>query len=209
MVYGLGCWLIGRRIPLVRADFAYPSPPHATEYRMLFCASTRFEMPTTFIEFDSTFLAAPVVQSERTVKEFLRAAPENILLKYKNADGVTARIRRRLRQVLPQELPALEAIAHEFNTAPATLRRRLKAEGQSYQSIKDELRRDMAVTYLSSTTKSVHEIAQAVGFLEPSAFHRAFRKWTHMSPAAYRRAGNADIQNPPRSDEAHSVTRSS
>jgi AraC-like DNA-binding protein len=189
MLYGLACWLVGRRIPILGADFAYREPAHVAEYPALFGASLRFEQPRTRLRFDAELLGLPVVQNERTAKEFLRIAPENILVKYKNTQGLAARIRRRLRQVLPEELPPLETIARELNAAPATLRRKLKAEGQSFQSIKDDLRRDLAITYLSSTAMSVDAIARQLGFHEPSAFHRAFRKWTGSTPGAYRRGG--------------------
>jgi AraC-like DNA-binding protein len=188
IVHGLACWLVGRRIPIARAGFAYPRPAHALEYLMLFSVVTEFDCTHTFIEFDPRLLALPIVQDAASVKEFLRVTPDSILLKYKNTEGLAARVRRRLRQILPGDLPGLERIAREFHTAPATLRRRLKAEGQSYQSIKDDLRRDLAITYLSSTSKSVQDIARAVGFNEPSAFHRAFHKWAQVSPGAYRRA---------------------
>jgi AraC-like DNA-binding protein len=188
MVYGLACWLIGRRIPVLAAEFAYPCPSHSPEYPALFSSTMRFDQPLTRLLFDASLLDLPIVQSERTAKDFLRIAPENILLKYKNTQSLAARIRRRLRQ-RPDEIPELDTMAREMNTAPATLRRKLKAEGQSYQAIKDEVRRDLAITYLSGTNKSIREIALELGFLEPSAFHRAFRKWAHTSPGAYRRAG--------------------
>jgi AraC-like DNA-binding protein len=187
MIHGLSCWLVGRRVPILRAGFAYPAPAHSAEYQVLFSTSLRFEQPQTFIEFHAGALELPVVQNESSAKDFLRSAPENILLKYKNAQSLTARIRRRLRQQLPFELVALATVAREFHTAPATLRRRLRAEGQSYQTIKDDLRRDLAITYLSSTRKTVREIAEELGFLDPSAFHRAFKRWAHTSPGAYRR----------------------
>ena len=187
MVYGLACWLVGRRIPILRAEFAYAEPAHYAEYFALFSLTLNFSKPRTELIFESEVLFLPVVQSERSAKDFLRIAPENILLRYKNTQGLAARIRRRLRQVLPNELPELEAIAKELHVAPATLRRKLKAEGQSYQAIKDDLRRDLAISYLSGTDKSIREIALDLGFLEASAFHRAFRKWTHTSPGAYRR----------------------
>ena len=94
-------------------------------------------------------------------------------------------------QVLPEDLPDLDAMARELHLAPATLRRRLKAEGHTYQVIKDDLRRDLAITYLSGTQLPIRDIALSLGFLEPSAFHRAFRKWAHTSPGAYRRDGQA------------------
>ena len=58
-----------------------------------------------------------------------------------------------------------------------TLRRRLREEGSSYQEIKDNIRRDAAIGYLSRPQLSIMEIAQMMGFSEPSTFHRAFKKW--------------------------------
>ena len=188
MVYGLACWLVGRRIPLLRAEFAYLRPAHAEEYTDLFGTSLSFARPFTALAFDARALALPVVQSEVTAKDFLRIAPENILLRYKNTEGLAARIRRRLRQATPDAWPDLESVAQELNVAPATLRRRLRAEGQSFQAIKDALRRDLAITYLSASQMSIGEIASELGFVEPSAFHRAFRKWAHTSPGAYRQS---------------------
>ena len=77
-------------------------------------------------------------------------------------------------------------MAAALNMAEATLRRRLKQEGATYQSIRDALRRDLAIARLADTTQTIAEIAHALGFAEPSAFHRAFRKWTGVRPTAYR-----------------------
>jgi AraC-like DNA-binding protein len=188
MLHGLACWLVGRRIPVLQASFAYPAPAHADEYLAIFSPSLQFDAPCTGLAFEVELLELPVVQSERSAKEFLRLAPANILLKYKSTHSLSSRIRRRLRQLLPHELPDQDALAREFAIAPATLRRRLKAEGETYQTIKDQLRRDLAIAYLSSTDLSIRDIALALGFEETSTFHRAFRKWSNLSPGAYRRA---------------------
>ena len=71
--------------------------------------------------------------------------------------------------------------------AATTLQRRLQGEGTAYQVVKDELRRDIAIDLLGDSTRSVAEVAGLVGFQETSAFHRAFKKWTGVSPGAYRR----------------------
>lgn len=188
LVHGVACWLIGRRIAIERAQFSYAEPPHAAEYRLMYCTSLRFEQPCTSITFAAAALDLPVVQNERTLKEFLRAAPENIIVKYKNGSSVGARIRRRLRQTAPGEMPEFEALARELHMTAATLRRRLHEEGASFQSIKDQLRRDLAVRYLTHSTRSVMDIALELGFSERSSFHRAFRKWTGASPGEFRRA---------------------
>jgi AraC-like DNA-binding protein len=187
LLYGVSCWLVGRRIPILRTEFSYPEPAHSAEYRLMYCADLRFSRPNTLLAFEASYLDLPVVQNERSAKEFLRTAPENILLKYKNVSSLTARVRRRLRQFLPGTVPDFEELAAEMSMTPATMRRRLNEEGESYQSIKDQLRRDLAISYLSHSNRSVMDIALELGFSERSAFHRAFRKWTGASPAEFRR----------------------
>jgi AraC-like DNA-binding protein len=187
LLHGVACWLVGRRIPIKRAQFSYEEPAHSGEYRLMYSTSIGFRAPHTAIIFDAAFLELPIVQNERTVKEFLRNAPENILLKYKNGSSLGARIRRRLRQSLPGDLPEFEALAEEMNLTPATLRRRLHEEGTFYQSIKDQLRRDLAIGYLSHSKRSAMDIGLELGFSERSAFHRAFKKWTGASPGEFRR----------------------
>jgi AraC-like DNA-binding protein len=191
LIHGLACWLVGRRIPILRAEFSYPEPVHSAEYRLMYCTDLRFGMPLTALVFDAGFLDLAVVQNERSAKEFLRSAPENIVVKYKNGSSLSARIRRRLRQRLPGEVPDFETLAAELNMTTATLRRRLEEEGATYQGIKDQLRRDLAIRYLSHSDRSVMEIALELGFSERSAFHRAFRKWTGASPGEFRRGARA------------------
>jgi AraC-like DNA-binding protein len=187
LLHGVACWLVGRRIPIKRAQFSYPEPAYSAEYRLMYSTNLGFEAPHTAIVFDAALLALPIVQNERTVKDFLRNAPENILLKYKNGSSLGARIRRRLRQTLPGELPEFEELAAEMSMTPATLRRRLHEEGTFYQSIKDQLRRDLAIGYLSHSKRSAMDIGLELGFSERSAFHRAFKKWTGASPGEFRR----------------------
>jgi len=187
LLHGVACWLVGRRIPIRRAQFGYPEPAHSAEYRLMYCTDLSYGKPYTAIMFASEYLNLPIVQDERSVKEFLRTAPESILVKYKNGSSLSARIRRRLRQLLPGDVPDFDRLAGELNMTSATMRRRLHEEGSSYQGIKDQLRRDLAISYLSHSERSVMDIALELGFSERSAFHRAFRKWTGASPGEFRR----------------------
>jgi AraC-like DNA-binding protein len=74
-----------------------------------------------------------------------------------------------------------------MNMTPATLRRRLHEDGTSFQAIKDQLRRDLAISHLSHSKRSTMDIGLELGFSERSAFHRAFKKWTGASPGEFRR----------------------
>lgn len=186
ILHGLACWLVGRRIPLSRADFRCAEPAFSDEWRILFSRNLNFDQAQSGIEFPAEYLAMANVQNERTMKDFLRSAPANFLVKYKNSDSVSARIRRRLREMPPASWPDFATLASQFHASEATLRRRLDDEGQSYRSILDDLRRDLAISLLSDTGLSISEIAGELGFAEPSAFHRAFRKWTGARPGEYR-----------------------
>ncbi len=198
MVHGTMCWLAGRRIPLTLAEFAHPKPPHAQEYTLMYSQRLRFDAERTAIHFDSAQLATPVIQDEATLKKFLRTAPRSVFLKYKDEDSWTARVRRRLRGSIGSAgWPRLEEVAREFRVGPTTLRRRLEAEGTSYQGVKDELRHDAAVHHLCGTRLSVADIASALGFQETSAFHRAFKRWSGVQPGEYRRRAELGPVPPP------------
>jgi AraC-like DNA-binding protein len=187
MVHGLMCWLTGQRIALQLVEFAHPRPLHAQEYTVMYSEHLRFDAEGTSLRFDARLLRAPIVQNSTTLKQFLRTAPQSVFLKYKNKDSWTARLRRRLRGCIGEaEWPLLEAVAREFHVAPTTLRRRLESEGTSYQGIKDELRRDAAIYHLCHSPLSIAEIGSLLGFQEPSAFHRAFKKWSGVQPGEYR-----------------------
>ena len=65
LLYGVSCWLVGRRIPILRTEFSYAEPAHSAEYRLMYCADLSFDRPNTAITFDASYLDLPVVQNER------------------------------------------------------------------------------------------------------------------------------------------------
>lgn len=190
ILHGLSCWLVGRRIPLLGADFFCAEPAFSGDWRVLFSPNLRFNQPETIVSFPAEYLDLATVQNERTMKEFLRSAPANFLVKYRNSESLTAQIRRQLRKIPPDTWPDFDTLARQLHTSMSTLRRRMEEEGQSYLALKNDMRCDLAIHYLSHTGMTVMEIANALGFAETSAFHRAFKKWTGASPGEYRRVLN-------------------
>ncbi|WP_282347555.1 AraC family transcriptional regulator [Pseudomonas sp. PS01301] len=89
----------------------------------------------------------------------------------------------------PESWPEFDRLAKSLGTSSSTLQRRLQSEGLSYQRLKDDLRRDMAIHLLGREELTVNDVALQAGFQDASAFHRAFKKWTGVSPGFYRRAG--------------------
>ncbi|WP_049974323.1 AraC family transcriptional regulator [Azospirillum sp. B4] len=185
-LYGLACWLVRRRIPLEAADFAHAAPPYAEEYRVLYSSTLRFGQEAGRLWFDAALLALPVAQDARTAVAFLTRAPENFLVRYRNPDSYARRVAQLLDRQPPTAWPDFDTIARTLHCSPATLRRGLRQEGRPFQGIKDDLRRRAAEAALTQGTEPIPDLAARLGFAEPSAFHRAFRKWTGSAPGAFR-----------------------
>jgi AraC-like DNA-binding protein len=181
----LGSWLIGQRIRLEEVSFNYPEPAHSGEYDLLFPCPRHYAAGSTSLLFQARYLAMPLLQDERTLKQFLEHSPADLLARPDGGDSLISRIRRLLGRDC-SAWPDLEAVARQLHISPQTLRRHLREEGASFQELKDHLRRDLAIYHLGRDDLSIQDIAEQLGFSEPSAFHRAFKKWTGLTPGAYR-----------------------
>ena len=79
-------------------------------------------------------------------------------------------------------------IAEKLHMSPRSLQRRLHSEGTSFAELLSELRRDLALRYLRDQRIAIAEVGFLLGFLDVSAFHRAFKRWTGSTPAEYQRS---------------------
>lgn len=185
LVIGLLCWLAGRRIAIDRTELAMARPAQDDD-PLLWGPDLRLGSGRTEVEFDSAWLRLPVVQDLAGLKTFLRSAPQGLVIRFRNQNGLVAEVYRHLRARRYGQWPTLAAMAEQQGVSASTFRRQLEREGRSYQQIKDEVRRAMAFERLREGTLSIAEVAEQAGFQEPSAFHRAFKKWTGQSPGSYR-----------------------
>lgn len=188
ILHGLICWLVGRRIPIRLVDFRCAEPEQSADHRLFFGAPIRFSQSVSRLGFDAAMLTLPISRNEQQLRQFLRGAPANILLRYRYDAGTAAAVRRRLTQREPADWASFAALATDMRMSSSTLRHRLHDEGQSYAAIKDEIRRDLACGMLMNTSEAISEIATRLGYSEPSAFYRAFKKWMGQSPEAFRKS---------------------
>ncbi|UZW56001.1 AraC family transcriptional regulator [Sphingobium sp. JS3065] len=180
-------WLMQEDIVITAVALSGADPGHGDEYRFLFNgAPVTFDLPFDEIRFSASYLDRAIALDDQTVRRFLRA-PTLMLLseEYRNTSW-TNRVRRELRKDMPH-LKGMEEIADALAVHPQTLRRRLADEGQSFKQIIDDLHRDTALYYLGRRGMSVEEVAWRAGFAETSTFIRAFKRWTAMTPYAYRK----------------------
>lgn len=185
-LYGVVCWLIAHRISLLQCRLGGQAGTFGAEYRIMFCEDLTFGAVDASLTFPSELLKRPVRQNAASLHTFLLHSPDVFLVKYRNTDSLAGRVRMWLRSMAPGDWPELPQAAQHLGLSTATFRRRLGHEGVTFQSIKNDLRRDMAITQLRSTTQSLEDLAHRLGFTETAAFHRAFRKWTGMRPSDYR-----------------------
>lgn len=186
LIHRFFSWLCGQRLPLAQVNISIPKPAHGDEYHTLFRCPVKFSQKSDALVFPAKLLELPVMQMEKSLKAFLREAPSNLIVIPDNDNSVTAQVRSVIGKNFKEDFPDFETVAKTLNTTPQTLRRRLKQENSSYQEIKDTMRRDAAIYYLSRSQHTINEIAELMGFSEPSTFHRAFKKWTGLTPGNYR-----------------------
>lgn len=189
-VHGMLSWLAGRKIPLAGIELAYPAPAHAPDYVLLFPGPAQFGRPHTLIHFDRDLLLAPVRQHARAVPAFLARAPADWMFISFAERLVSHRVREYLEPRLSGS-SSIEDVAHNLLMSTRTMARRLNQEGTGFQAIKDGLRRDVAIRLLTQSQLPATEISVRTGFDDPTAFYRAFKRWTGCSPGVYRRQGQA------------------
>lgn len=178
-------WLVGRPIPLQRVEFDFPAGGENSE--RVFKCPVEYEQSANRLVFASDVLTLPLVQNELSLSHFLRNSLGQLLTGEVYQSGLPAQIRTLISNEYHQRVPDFAEVCARLNMSPQTLRRRLKEANTSYQAIKDDIRKEASVYYLSKPDLSIEEIALLMGFSEASSFHRAFKKWTNKTPAEYRR----------------------
>lgn len=177
-------WVLGRQLPVTRLLCAYPAPPHAVRYHDIFSCEIRFAAPTTGLYFDASVLDNPLPQSSPQSAELYAKLCEERSIS-RNQGDVTWRVWQIIVRE-PAQPPSLEAMASRLHMSVRSLTRKLHNQGWSYQRLIDEVREIHARRYLSDPARSITSIAQALGYADSSGFHRAFKKWTGLSPTRYR-----------------------
>jgi len=181
-------WLTGRPIQLQRVDFMGDPPANIGKYEELFACPLYFKQPSNLMYFDSACLRYPLVHTEQSLQEFLRTAPYQLLMMTRehHDHSLVAQVRAMIGHDFSQGFPSFETISTALNMSAPTLRRRLKREGTTFQQLKDRCRCEAAKAYLARPELSINQVAVQMGFTDPSAFHRSFKKWTGRTPGDYR-----------------------
>jgi AraC-like DNA-binding protein len=135
-------------------------------------------------------LGRPVVAADAELGGYLERHAESVLASLASASSFSRQVREAIWTELKSGQPTLERVADDLHVSPRTLQRRLSEEGTSFSDLLEELRRGMATLLLNRNDLAIHEVAFLLGYSEPSAFYRAFRRWQQTSPQAFRAAAS-------------------
>lgn len=179
--------------PFVKAvHVTHADPGYRAEYERIFRAPVVFDSDRNAMLIDAAWLSHRIALSPRYVFGILSEHAQALLKKLENSKSTRGRVECLLMPVLHTGSASMELVAGQMGLSRQTLFRKLKAEDTTFEKVLDELRHALAQHYLGGKKVSVNETAYLVGFSDPAAFSRAFKRWTGVSPRDARQALNDD-----------------
>jgi AraC-like DNA-binding protein len=175
--------------------FDHPQPTHFERYSARL-PPTRFSQGAAQVRFPGHCLDLPPVMSDRPTSQHAAEQCERELAALGPSEGsedLVARVCGALSQNL-ERLPSLDSVAEGLCISGRTLKRKLQAQGTSFQSLVDEVRQRQALALLGHDGLTVQDIATTLGYLDPANFTRAFRRWSGCTPSDYRVSLQASIR---------------
>lgn len=178
-------WATRRPLILHRVELPHAAPIGQCGYRMTFGAAPVFDAAHAALVFDSDALTRSFVRRHHEIENFLDDAPTNLLAECDFSTSVSAQVRRIIEDQLGNSSCTSDQIAAGIAMSRPTLWRRLREENTSISEIRAEVMREAALVSLAQGDESIAQLSRRLGFSEPSAFSRAFRRWTGHSPRSY------------------------
>jgi AraC-like DNA-binding protein len=181
----------GAGMTQVVAAFEHPRPAHHREYARVFGDAVRFGQPATSLTFDRAVLDRVQLHQHPELYALLRSQAERALARVATGLGPAEQVKRYLLARPPARIPDITTAARDLGLSARSLRRRLAEDATSYRALVQAVLVASAGHMLRDPKRSIQETASALGFSNVGAFHRAFKRWTGMTPAQYRerRAG--------------------
>jgi AraC-like DNA-binding protein len=181
-----GARRFGYKPIMKQIQVTHPEPAYRAEYERIFQVPVTFGAEWNAMQVNEAALGYRLQLQPRYVFGILSEHADALLKELENSKSVRGRVESLLMPILHTGDVSMDAIAGKLGLSRQTLFRKLKAEGTSFEKVLDGLRHRLAVDYLGGKKVSVNETAYLVGFSDPAAFSRAFKRWTGASPRAMR-----------------------
>jgi len=185
---------IGEELAPRAVCFAHARPDRVSEQERVFRAPVHYGCPRNELVLDRALLDRPQRHADQRLLALLDRQLGALLSGLPETRRFRDVVTRCMLDELPEREPGVAAIAVKLRMSARSLQRRLQSEGVSFAEILSDLRRDRALHYLKDRRISIGEVAFLLGFLDVTAFHRAFKRWTGSTPAAYRHSATSSNQ---------------
>lgn len=173
--------------PLVQeVHVTFPAPDYADDYERFFGAPATFGTEWNAMRIEEARLVQQIAVQPRFAFGILSHHAEQLLRSLEGSKSTRGRVESLLMPILHTGDASMDLVAGRLLVSRQTLYRQLKVENVTFETVLDELRHKLAVHYLTGRKTSVNETAYLVGFSEPAAFSRAFKRWTGTSPRSVR-----------------------
>jgi AraC-like DNA-binding protein len=171
-----------------RVTFKHRQPTSTKVHAEFFRCPIEWCAPVDSVCFDPRALQFAPPLANPSLHTFLRAQADEIIALRGAPSSLTEQIREAIAVELPSGPPPLSRVARRLAMSERSLRRTLHREQQSFRQIVDGVRKDRAIELLRSGHVSIAEVSSRLGFSDPSAFSRAFKRWCGRSPQSFRPA---------------------
>jgi AraC-like DNA-binding protein len=169
-------------------EFEHAAPSYAGEYPRVLGFPVTFGQRATRIVFERRILDAPQLHADAEVERLLEGQANRRLQALSVASSVAARVRAVVAQECGRTRPSMNEVARRMSVSSRSLRRHLQDEGVTFTEIVEDAIADVARRLLADPAITIQEVAGRLGFSEASSFHRAFKRWTGMTPREFREA---------------------
>jgi AraC-type DNA-binding domain-containing proteins len=177
--------LLGGKQLIKEVHVTHAAPAYRAEYDRVFGVPVVFGSDRNALLLDDAAMNIKTPVSATSVSEVLTAHADDLLEKLGSSKSVKHHVERLLMESLTGGDVSMDAIASKLGLSRQTLFRRLKAENTTFEKVLDQVRYRLALHHLDEGKKSVNQTAYLVGFSDPAAFSRAFKRWTGRSPRGY------------------------
>lgn len=178
---------VGNDIAPLSVNLCFPKPVDVSEYKRVFGVNVQFGQAENSITFPSSILDTKNPLADSTYSNQFEALAESILSKLDNQELYTTKVSRLILNQIDEAEISIDLIADKLALSVRNLQRKLSDEGTNFQQILNETRKTVAIKYLNDGHMAISEISYILGFSEPSAFHRSFKKWTGETPQNFRK----------------------
>ena len=178
-------WLIGDKAQLLDVQFRHSHIAKTDEYVTIFKCPVSFNAPTNALRFPTAYLNHPIHNADPEIYTQMLEKTVSLAKKRMNSLDISAQVILLIRSLLPTQQANLKTVATRLNMSERSLRRKLQDNGDSFQKVLNQERREIAIQHLQSGAVTIQNTALSLGYKDSSTFSNAFKTWFGVSPSRY------------------------